>query len=170
MPSAKHSAGTIIAYRSSRFVVMILAICLTQTSCRSKAPEIKDKVALTKVTGKVLVNGEPAGGVLIRYRPSSDVGEKRPEYASFFVHSREDGTFALRTYVQGDGIPAGNYKLFFQYFPLTQKEARQMGDGDRLGGKYSDPKAPPKVVEVKEGNPVDLGTIELKTIAKAKTS
>lgn len=157
-------------FRSPRLVVAIMITCLTQVSCfRSKAPEIKDKVPLTKVTGKVLVDGEPTGGVLLRYRPESDVGEKRPEYASFYVHTKEDGTFTLRTYVNGDGVPQGDYKLFFQYFPATLKESRQIGDGDKLGGKYSNPKEPPKKFSVKDGSPVDLGTFELKSSVKPKT-
>ncbi len=73
-----------------------------------------------------------------------------------------EGNFKLATYEAGDGVPAGDYVLTFvmQEFNLM---SREYSGPDQLGGRYADPKTSEVKITVKDGEPTDLGVIELKT-------
>ena len=118
------------------------------------------------MSGIVHVDGSPAGGVLLTYKPNGEITEKRPMYSQFYVMSSADGTFALKTYKKGDGVPAGEYNLYCQLYPLTKAAMRKEGDGDQFDGQYSAPNEPVKKISAKPGEPVNLGTIDLKTAPK----
>jgi hypothetical protein len=75
--------------------------------------------------------------------------------------TKEDGTFAVSTFEAGDGAPAGEYVATFAW-----GEARGLGidtDSDKLSGRYSNPETSEYHVTVKEGEPTDMGRIELTT-------
>ena len=153
---------------NTRFLAMgcALAISVSSVSC-SKAPKTKyDKVPLTKVTGTVTVDGTEASGVIISYKPKAEIAEKHEQFlAGFNVMSVAKGKFALKTYQSGDGIPAGEYSIFCQYYPVQGDDPRRSkADVDVLGGKYV--KEPVKDFKVEEGKPLDLGKIELTTAKK----
>ena len=149
-------------------VACALSIPLSQIACsRSPIRLIKNKVPLTKVTGTILVDGTETSGVLIRYKPQGEIAEKREMFTSgFTVRSTSNGRFALKTYEFGDGLPAGEYQLYCEYFPAEGEDPRRTASEDVLGGKYSDEKTPAKVFTVMPGKPLDLGTIELQAVPK----
>ena len=76
-------------------------------------------------------------------------------------YTAADGKFALSTYSSGDGLPVGEYSLTFQYGVYAI-----MGNqytGDKFKGKYAKKGDSTFTFTVKEGEPVDMGTIELTT-------
>lgn len=147
-----------------------LAVCFCNVSCsraKGNTPKIKDKVPLTKVSGKVLVDGTETSGVIVSYKPKGDIPEKREMFVrGFVVRSTAKGKFTLKTYELGDGVPAGEYQMFFEYYPAEGEDPRRTAPKDVLGGQYSNKNNPGKVIKVAEGAPLDLGSIELKTLAK----
>ncbi len=152
-------------------VAGIVCLCLLQTSCSGpKRPVAKDKVPLTHVTGTIHVDGEPVSGVNIRYVPKGEIAEKREQYVnSFNVQTNESGEFSLKTYARGDGVPEGEYGLFFTLYPQDRAEQIRDGEYDKLGEQYSNRGKPLKVIKVEVGDDVDVGTIELKSVPKRKT-
>ena len=142
------------------WVVCCLCGTLCQTSCsRPKRPPITDKVPLTHVIGTVLVDGVPTPGVHVQYVPQGEIAERRERYLNrFFMLTGEGGKFSLSTYVNGDGIPYGEYVLEFKLL-----EQRLSGEVDKFGGNYSNIRSPFMTIKVEKDADLDLGEIELKT-------
>lgn len=148
-------------------LVVVLCLCLFQMSCskQKRGPVFNNKVPLTKVKGKILVDGKPERGVIVMYTPVNPVAETRPEVVSrFWVFTNEAGEFNMRTYEPGDGIPEGEYRLNFQWTPTSEEETARLGNLDKLGGQYSDPEKPVQLFTAKKsGTPLEIGLIELKS-------
>jgi hypothetical protein len=143
--------------------IALIVTCFLQVSCsRSRGPKVKDKVPLAKVKGKVLVDGQPASGVIVRYAPENPVAETRKEVLGrFYVMTNSKGDFALRTYANGDGVPFGDYLLTMTWFSQDKDEILRAGEVDKLGGQYA--KTPYSKFKVEAAKEIDLGTIELKS-------
>ena len=140
------------------FVVAFGSYLLFPSNSKPKRPPITDKVPLTRVTGKVLVDGVPTAGVQVHYAPQVEIAEKRERYRNrFFLQSGDGGKFSLSTYVNGDGIPFGEYALEFKWM-----EQRLSGEVDRFGGRYSYPAPPLMKIQVNNKS-IDLGEIRLET-------
>src|SRR5262245_4488708 len=59
--------------------------------------------------GKVLFHkATPAAGALVVFHPADPAAEKRIG-GKPFAKVKDDGTFALTTYAEGDGAPEGEY-------------------------------------------------------------
>ncbi len=144
-----------------RWAIVLSCLCLGQMSCsRSHRPPVIDKVPLAHVKGTVLVDGVPTAGVHIQYIPLGPIAETRERYINkFFLQSGEGGKFSLSTYVNGDGIPYGDYSLEFKWM-----EQRLSGEIDRLGGFYADPGSPFMKIHVRKNQDLDLGEIRLMTV------
>lgn len=85
------------------------------------------------VKGTVLVKGKPADGALIVLHPTSGDTHRPLGYVE------ADGSFKLTTYAEGDGAPAGTYKVTVEWRP--KKKSSMEADGpDRLNGRYADAK------------------------------
>lgn len=82
-----------------------------------------------------------------------------------FAATDDNGEFSVATYEKDDGLPEGTYSLAFtwQTFSLVKKDKK-----DKLNGAYSDPKKSNIKVTVVEGEPTDLGLIELSTKGPVK--
>ena len=140
-------------------LLMIGVVFTYSVSSRRTRPPITNKVPLTRVTGAVLVGGVPKAGVQIQYVPQEEIAEKRERYRNrFFLQSGDGGKFSLSTYVNGDGIPYGEYALEFKLM-----EQRLSGEIDRFGGRYSYPSPPLVKIKVEKDKPLDLGEIRLET-------
>ncbi len=102
------------------------------------------------VTGQVTVGGKPATGAVVIFHPQGggeDVSKLRP-YGT--VDSA--GNFALNCLTEGDGAPAGNYKVTIVWevadpaavaaatgeTVISDDPEAAVSVSDRLGGKYSD--------------------------------
>ncbi|WP_157605818.1 hypothetical protein [Schlesneria paludicola] len=112
----------------------------------------------------MLVDDVPRANIHIQYVPQHGLAEKRERYLNrFFTWTGDGGRFMLSTYVNGDGVPHGEYALEFKW--VEQKLA---GEEDRFEGRYSNPTSPFMLIEVNGQRDLDLGTIRLKTRASPR--
>jgi hypothetical protein len=93
------------------------------------------------VKGRVTVGGQPAAGAFVLLVPvneSSQPTDPRPR-----AEVQADGSFMVWTYAPDDGAPAGEYVVTITW------EDRDIGD--KLGGRFADPKTSTLRASVKEG-------------------
>ena len=136
-----------------------LMVCGIGMGCSGKksGPEQKP---VYKVTGSITVDGNiPDPPIQIECHSIDSLEDLNRTFSS--AQSKKDGTFALETYKEGDGIPAGDYSLTFSWrkFDLIR---RQHSDIDLLKNRYADPLKSETKFTVDE-KPTDLGEIQLKT-------
>ena len=87
---------------------------------------------LTKVTGSITVNGQPAAGIKITAMPiGGDVDNPHGGQAM----SNEKGEFQFTTYKNNDGLPAGDYILVITWGEFSALHRTMTGD--KFGGKYA---------------------------------
>jgi hypothetical protein len=111
-----------------------------------------DRIARYPVTGSVTIDGKPAEGAMIIFcpqNPSPEVENLRP-----FGKSDATGAFNLMTFDEGDGAPAGSYKVLVKWpAPATvdPRDGRPGAPGpDRLRGKYYNLDKTPLTATVEE--------------------
>lgn len=118
------------------------------------------KVPLYPASGRVLVDGAPAGGVQVRLYPEGATGDL--DALKPTAVTDETGTFRLGTYGKGDGAPAGRYKVTL-FLPDTPPTGANSPD-DLLGGQYIDPARTPLNATIAE-SPNQLDPFEVKKAA-----
>ncbi len=125
--------------------------------CGPKYPNEKE---VFKITGKVTVDGKPVPEVQISFHDVRGVDTKQPTYPQGFTDA--EGNIRVSTYADGDGAPAGEYKVTFllQEYNLI---SRSYGGPDKLNGKYKDPQKTPISITIAKGEKNDLGLVELTT-------
>lgn len=141
---------------ASKIWLATAAIVLTATlvGCEEKRKEKE----VFKVTGKVLVDGKPAEGVLLGIHNSEPYDKQFPTAPQ--GQTDADGNLIISTYAQGDGLPPGNYAFTFTWQDFNLM-SRSYSGPDKLKKKYADPKTS-KITSAVKG-PVDLGEIQLTT-------
>lgn len=124
----------------------ILAAMVTCVMIGCGEPEPTDQLAVTPVTGAVFFQNAPAEGAVVTLHPVSGSAVEAGIYPNGLVD--EAGTFQLTTYRQGDGAPAGEYRVTIvwpdeSYQPRNPIEREEMAMGgqrpDKLRGKYRVP-------------------------------
>ena len=105
------------------------------------------------------MDGKPVEQMAVRCINVAGIDTQDPTESSTFTDA--EGKFEIATYQSGDGVPVGSYVLTFQWGERNLISF-QYG-GDKFNGKYSDPKTSTIKFDVQEGQPTDLGTIELTT-------
>ena len=123
----------------------------------------KGEIARYPVRGYVIVDGQPAEGVMVIFYPvggSEELQRHRP-----FGFTDPDGKFELTTLNKADGSPSGEYKV------LAQWSAQGGGDGrdgavnmgpDRLRGRYMNLETTPLTAKIEDG-PAELPPFDLKS-------
>lgn len=96
-----------------------------------------DAPTLAVVSGKVLLDGEPAKGLTIEFHPDSAAGTKGPMSTAV---SNPDGTFHLYTAVGGDGAVIGTHKVVVKCQSRPAAGGASTADGY---GSSSSGEAPP---------------------------
>lgn len=132
-----------------------VCVCVVAVGCGKKGPPRKETFP---VKGTLLIDGKPVGNVAVRCVSVQKLDATTPPSSTF---TREDGTFEIATYEKADGVPEGEYVLTFQWGEMNL--ITRTLSGDKLRGRYSDPKKSPFRFKVEKGKPVDLGQIELTT-------
>lgn len=144
--------------RKVRAAFITLGVFAIGSGCSDDGPQGGPRVATFPVTGRVLVDGKPAGNVQVRCHPVGDPAVP----ISIAAYTDQEGHFSIGTYEGSDGAPEGEYKLSF-FWGQTNLMTGQYGGPDKLKGRYKDPSKSEIEFSVKPGEPVDLGTIELST-------
>jgi len=104
-----------------------LLICCCSISC---AANRHADHAAHPVSGRILVNGQPADGADITFYHAGDWGK---DTIIPIARTGEDGTFALSTYGTKDGAPVGEYEVEITW--PAYRHGREIGP-DKLGGKF----------------------------------
>lgn len=109
----------------------VLSMAVALIGCGDGGPP---RAPLHPASGKVSVDGQPAAGVEVRFRPADNPNAL--DALVPFATTGEDGGFKLGTYEKGDGAPEGRYKvtLFWPDRPPGPSHAE-----DQLGGTYALP-------------------------------
>jgi hypothetical protein len=137
---------------------LLLVIICHLAGCSSELPPRKPT---TPVTGVIRVDGAAPGSPLQIVCHKLD-GIDAADHTVSQAHSDNDGEFALSTYQQGDGVPAGEYALTVTWGKLNPVSMSYSNDAFK--GRYNDPKTSQVKFTVKDADePIDLGTIELST-------
>ncbi len=88
------------------------------------------------VKGRVVDNaGKPVVGATVLFHPTATDPED-PNIPT--AHVDETGAYSLTTYVEGDGAPAGEYRVTVLLVP-GKKHPLDLPVSDLLKGRYSDP-------------------------------
>jgi 5-hydroxyisourate hydrolase-like protein (transthyretin family) len=135
-------------------LLLVTAVALSLCSCNSQKP---DRVQVYPVTGVVLVDGQPVTDLRIVAHNVAGMDKEHPTIPHAVPEA--DGHFQFTSYENGDGVPAGEYKLTFMW---GQRSRGRIQGPDKLKDRYTDAatsKFPLKV----DNEAVDLGTIELTT-------
>jgi hypothetical protein len=111
--------------------VWIWCCCLCVVSCGDNKRVQRPTVP---VSGKILVNGQPAKGVQIVLHYQGEVAPD--ERFAPGGTTKDDGSFILATYGTEDGAPEGNYKVEMVWPAWHMKR----DDGpDKFAGRFADP-------------------------------
>lgn len=97
----------------------------------------------------------PAGALVV-FHPTDPALEKRIG-GKPFAKVKDDGTFALTSYDEGDGAPEGEYGVTVQWTKAGKGTGFALGDGggggqQMLNPKYGNPQQPFTKVTVKKGD------------------
>ena len=158
------NSGSALRGRDGLLLASIFTLAVFSSGC-GEDPHGGPRVEVVPVTGKVLVDGKPAQGVVVYFLRSSERG------VDFVVPeprgvTDENGVLSLSTYVSNDGGAPGEYKLLFEWLrrvnPLTGE-----AQGDEFRGKYMTTKDASQftatIPEEAGDEPHNIGTFELTT-------
>jgi hypothetical protein len=129
------------------------AVVLALVGCGSGG-----KPAVVPAGGKVMFNKTtPAVGALVVFHPVDPALSKRVG-GNPFAKVRDDGTFVLTTFAEGDGAPEGEYGVTIDWRPAAKDQKLSLGDGGATGSaklnpKYGNPQQPVLKATVKTGDP-----------------
>jgi hypothetical protein len=113
----------------SLFLAGLCLLLILVSACSS------GKRKLYPVRGSVLLDGKPAEGAAVALH-ALDASDPMKEFPQGLV--KADGSFALGTYVPGDGAPAGEYKVILSWVP---EDGPLLPNGrffNKLPDRYSD--------------------------------
>jgi hypothetical protein len=136
-------------WRSTRSLaalrLLLLLLGLLVTSC-SQPSRFKPTYP---VKGRVLVNGEPAEDVTVRFASLDDPGDEliRPT-----ATTDANGWFIAATYKHEDGIPAGSYAVTMIWLPKGYKG--RIEKANKLPARYSEPETSGIKVQIAAGENV----------------
>ena len=151
----------VLMEKSSAFLIFSAIAGCVLTGCSKKEEPFRKQTSV--VTGQVIVDGTPVPAespMKVECHNVAGMDQEHPTISSALT--REDGKFEISTYESGDGLPAGDYVLTFMWGKMNLI-AGSYGGPDKLKGKYNNPDKSIFKISVKEGEPVELGKIELKT-------
>ena len=139
--------------RRAALIASLLGL-LTFTGC---GEETFDRVTVHPVEGKVILgNGSPEGAIVILHPEDTSLDTLRPS-----AKVAADGSFKITTYQNGDGAPAGTYKVTVQLYKLPAKPSEFKPGRNVLPAAYGSPKTSQLSVAVAEGTN-EISPIHLK--------
>lgn len=157
-----HLDQPLTLFLSHRNVVVLTFVVPAVLACAGCNEERRgpERVPTFPITGVVHVDGKPQSNLLVKSIPAEDAQNAAAVTSSAYTDDK--GRFEIGTYESGDGAPVGEYRLTFMWGQRNLMNGRYSGP-DKLGDRYSDPKKSEIKVHVNEGEPNELGVIELKT-------
>jgi hypothetical protein len=136
------SIKKVLMQAQRRVPLLITLIAVLATSC-----EGSKRVPVFPVSGQVLFGGKPMPRALLVFHPVAE-SPLRP-----LATADQDGSFALSTYEDGDGAPAGEYQISVEWRRLATVDDEKPPP-NLLPMKYANPKTSGLTVRVTEGENV----------------
>jgi hypothetical protein len=141
-----------------RRALVLAPLVLCVPSCGNNGP------ACYPVRGEIFVgqgkDRAPANGAVVVFHPTAPASGEAPRPTA---HVGEDGKFELTSYVKGDGAPAGEYAITIEWRPPRPPPPHKPKQtGDRLQGRYAEPRTSTIRYTVEKGKDNNVPTIELK--------
>ena len=121
------------------------------------------------VTGKILVDGQPAAACLIYLNRTFD--DDHPRRVTPYAVTEANGEFQITSYITNDGAPEGEYVVTIEWRERSGLLKNNFEGIDRLDGAYakvSNNKALPGFVIKVGREPLELPAFNLAQSAEAK--
>lgn len=159
MGSMRESGGVRLGAMRLRAALAGMAAVMALAGCGSKD---EGRVEVFPVTGKVLVNGQPAAGAEVIFLGATP-DLQGPGTISASGIANEQGVFQLGSYAMDDGAPAGKFNVAVIWRePIPEGVDRERFEAkDRLSNRYATAEASGLSAEVPPGG-VELPPFELK--------
>jgi hypothetical protein len=132
---------------------VLAALAMASLACCSCRPRAEQP--LSPVTGRVLVNRQPAERALVVLHPVGDAAGPRPH-----GEVGPDGTFTLSTHGSNDGAPPGDYLVTVEWWLASGRRGDDSPPANRLPARYASPKTSGLTAHVGTG-PTELRPFEL---------
>lgn len=115
------------------------------TGCGGGAGDAPD---LASVSGTVMLDGKPAGGLTVEFLPDNNAGTSGPMSVAV---TADDGTFMLSTSTGRAGAVIGTHKVLVKCPWRLEGRAKATSTADGFGSS-ADGSEPPPAPEKKEGD------------------
>jgi len=147
--------------RSSRMMLALLLL----SGCGGGGPP-QDDVELNPVTGSIKVDGKPAQGVTVGFRPDADTVGK-----GGYAVTGADGSFTITYHDGREGLPAGKYYIILTWITLPDGSplpkdamAADVGAENRLPANLGGVEDNPNFAAITKGEnpPFDISVTSVK--------
>ena len=115
----------------------LFGLAFATLGCSRAQRPVVSELPVHPVRGKVLVDGQPPIGAVVRFHAQ----QPRPVLAPTpRGQVGEDGSFQLTSYRVHDGAPEGEYRVTFTWPDASGEKREDWDEGrQRLPGRYQDP-------------------------------
>jgi hypothetical protein len=131
-----------------------LAATLAFAGCGRSEP----RVPVVQVSGKISFQGQAPAGAQVVLHPVGKAGESNIAPSGTV---KEDGTFKISAYDQGDGAPPGDYVATVEWFRVVATDGGGGRGPNVLPPQYASAQYSPLRVTVKT-EPTELPLIEIR--------
>src|SRR5262245_8365201 len=126
-----------IEYTHRRRHLWACALCLTAAACGQQE---SGRLPVHPATGVVTWNGEPLAGALLVFHPITALSGPDEEPVPVpGANSHDDGTFTVSTYLPGDGLPEGDYRVTVSCEDRGAEKAKDDDYPEMLPARYQNP-------------------------------
>ena len=146
-----------VVSRTLVFSGLMLIAAISFSGCsggQSEDERIAKVVGATRksvvpVKGTITVNGKTEKGVVLTLY-NADGTQMIPTSDAY---TNDKGEFLFTTYVKGDGLEPGEYRVTFEWLKMVNKGGIDFQGSDKFKGKYSSPAKTEFKLVVQEGLP-----------------
>lgn len=147
-------------YQPSLSIMVLSGLLWLGCSGCSGGPQPPERKQTSPVIGIVVVDGQPVEMLEASCHDVKLLGTDASVISTAYTDAT--GKLELSSYVEGDGLPDGDYVLTFLLGQLDIVSRNYVGP-DKLKDRYKSPQESTVKFTVKQGTPIDLGKIELIT-------
>lgn len=159
------SCSKLVPQALGPWAILLSFCCLSgcgHESAQSRLEKaVPDREIVTPVSGTVLIDGDPVVDLTVRLVKED---AKAPAQTDPKALTDAEGKFRFTTYMDGDGVPAGNYKVLVEQ--LNRIGTSGWAGPDKLNNLYNHLTEPATTIEVVEGSPVEALDLDLAVSGK----
>jgi hypothetical protein len=134
-------------------------LLLASAALLSLLPGCSEKrVEVFPVQGKITFEGKPPVGAQVVLHPQGDLTFNNIAPLGIV---KDDGSFKISVYGDGDGAPAGDYVATVQWFKVTAQDGGAGKGPNVIPKQYADPDTSPIKLTVKGGTTNELEPIQI---------